>query len=399
MEASTIELEADEARAWTDAVARYTAEVIAPLFARPEVVVGAADLRRMLDGLTELGVLNPGAEAGLGLWDLPDSALGRRLSLAHLQIVAETSAALAYQMHLQAMARHLDRLAGVQDEQGWPLVSLQGHQGLGREALAACLSGQDPLSADQVAILADTWCWPQAGSARLLQALPDWTALWCCTWSHEAGWRWHRLAREEVVLTPHAQTLGLDELQAVEVHARGAVPGSAVGLSGALAQQAWVQLQAVHAAGLLAITQAGVHRAGALAHGYAHMRRQGATLIARHAAVQQLLNLARSAVTETAQTLQDLHRPDAPWPALRELWRRRAALQVRLSQGASAALQVFGGMGYMKDTGMERLLRQTHHLRLLGGSPAELQACVACWDTLYRDWPAGQPVAHEEAMP
>jgi len=41
----------------------------------------------------------------------------------------------------------------------------------------------------------------------------------------------------------------------------------------------------------------------------------------------------------------------------------------------------------MKDTGLEKLLRQTHHLRLLGGSPAELTQCVACWDTLCSPWP------------
>ena len=61
-------------------------------------------------------------------------------------------------------------------------------------------------------------------------------------------------------------------------------------------------------------------------------------------------------------------------------WRDRARCQVRLSEGASAALQVFGGMGYMRDNAMEKSLRDVNQLRLLGGSPPELRLCVAYAD-------------------
>ncbi|MES2090206.1 MAG: acyl-CoA dehydrogenase family protein [Pseudomonadota bacterium] len=385
-----IDLQPDEARAWTDAVARFTHEAIAPLFARPERIASPQDCRRALDGLLELGVLNTGPDAGLGLWDLPASALGRRLSLAYLQVVAQSSAALAYQMHLQAMARYLDRLAGVHDAQGLPLVLLQGHQGLGREAVVHHINGA-VLPPDQAAMLADNWCWPDAMHPRLLNALPDWTALWLCTWRDGAGWGWHRVDRQALSGTPMAPGFGLDELPIEAVHALTDASVATASLSGSLsgeaAASAWSTLQAVHAMGLLAITQAGVHRAGALAYEQAHLRQQGGQLIARHAAVQQLISLACSTASEAVRDLQIMTQPDAPWPALRELWRMRARHQVRLSMGASAALQVFGGMGYMKDTGMEKLLRQTHHLRLLGGSPFELAMCVACWDTLCSPWP------------
>lgn len=392
---AVIELDADEALAWTDAVARFTDEVIAPLFARPERIASPQDCRRALDGLLELGVLNTGPDAGLGLWDLPASALGRRLSLAYLQVVAKSSAALAYQMHLQAMARYLDRLGGVHDAQGLPLVLLQGHQGLGREAVVHHLNGA-ALTPDQAAMLADNWCWPDAMHPRLLHALPDWTALWLCTWRDDAGWGWHRVDRQALSCTPMAPGLGLDELPIEAVHALKDASVATASLGGSQATSAWSTLQAVHAMGLLAITQAGVHRAGALAYEQAHLRRQGGQLIARHAAVQQLISLARSTASEAARDLHTLTQPDTPWPALRELWRMRARHQVRLSMGASAALQVFGGMGYMKDTGLERLLRQTHHLRLLGGSPFELAMCVACWDTLCSPWPAA---LQEESTP
>ncbi len=372
------------------AVAAYVDKVMAPRFARPEQVLATAECRALLDGLVGLGVLDgpvcAGLDASFKLWGQLPSARARRLSVAYLQSVGRVSAALALQLHQEALGHHLDRLAGLHDAQGShaltsrPLALMVGHQGLGREAVVQHLMGR-PLSADHAAVLADNWRWPGAHHPRLVQALADWQAVWLCTWQPDAGWRWHRMAREALVCAPPATGLGLDELCMTAVHARGDEASAQATLSGEVARQAWVDMQGAHALGLLAITQAGVQRAVAMAHDFAHMRQQGGSVIAEHAAVQHLLSQAHGSAVEAASALQNLTQADAPWPGLREAWRVRALHQVRLSQGASAALQVFGATGYMKDTGLERLLRQTHHLRLLGGSPAELGVCVAYWDT------------------
>jgi len=64
---------------------------------------------------------------------------------------------------------------------------------------------------------------------------------------------------------------------------------------------------------------------------------------------------------------------------------------VALAHGASAALQVFGGQGYMRDSGLEKALRDVNHLRLLGGSPSELRTCVAAWEASQpTGWHAGE---------
>lgn len=373
-----VSLSEQDCQACTDAVARYAQEVLQPCWARPERTVPVAECRQALDGLVALGVM----DAELGLWAWPDAALGRRLSLTYLAQVGLVSGALALQMHTEALARHLDRLAGVDDAQGRPLVVLQGHQGLGHEAVAALCSGQ-ALSDEHTAMLADNWGWPQADTPRPLHALPDWTALWCPTWTAAEGWVWHRLPREALHVSAPERGLGLDELPVWQVAAAQLVPAPT--LRGPVAGQAWAQFQALHALGLWAITQAGAQRAAAMAHEQAHLRRQGGAVIAQHAAVQQLLSLAQGTAREAAlEVHQQAQAPNVLEPTgrgLRELWRARARHQRRLSEGVSAALQVFGGMGYMQDTGMERWLRQTHHLRLLGGSPTELQACVAWWDT------------------
>jgi len=390
-------LSAEDAQACLDAVARYAQEALQPLWARPERTVPVAECRQALDGLVALGVLTTGSEPGLGLWDGLDaggSVVHTRLSLGYLTQVGRASGALALQLHTEALARHLDRVAGVDDPDGRPLVVLQGHQGLGREALAAWCSGQ-ALSDEHAAMLADNWCAPQATRPRVLHALPDWTALWCPTWTVAEGWAWQRWPRQACQVAAPERGLGLDELgvqvlQGVQEApgvqaAHGTATTPTAQLRGQPAQDAWWRLQQAHALGLWAITQAGAQRAAAMAHEQAHLRRQGGAVIAQHAAVQQLLSLAHGTARESAHELhhwagQALCTAE-PGPALRELWRARARHQPRLSQGVSAALQVFGGMGYMQDTGVERWLRQTHHLRLLGGSPAELQACVAWWDT------------------
>lgn len=383
-----VRLSEQDCRACIEAVARCVQARVQPGWARPERTMPQAECRQALAHLEALGLLDD----TLGLWAWPEAPQGRQLSLACLAQVAGVSGALALQLHTEALARHLDRLAGLGEANGpdgapgRTLVVLQGHLGLGREAVAALCSGQ-ALSDEHAAMLADNWAWPQADTPRPLHALPDWTALWCPTWTLAEGWVWHRLARAALQVTAQGRGLGLDELSVQQVWvAPGLAPGQAgatATLRGPVASQAWGHLQALQALGLWAIAQAGAQRAAAMAHEQAHLRRQGGAMIAQHAAVQQLLSLAQGSAREAATDLQrQAHAPDVLMPAgLRELWRARARHQQRLSQGASAALQVFGGMGYMQDTGLERWLRQTHHLRLLGGSPAELQACVAWWDT------------------
>jgi hypothetical protein len=99
----------------------------------------------------------------------------------------------------------------VDDPDGRPLVLLQGHQGLGREALAAWCSGQ-AVSDEHAAMLADNWCAPQATRPRVLHALPDWTALWCPTWTVAEGWAWQRWPRQACQVAAPERGLGLDEL-------------------------------------------------------------------------------------------------------------------------------------------------------------------------------------------
>jgi alkylation response protein AidB-like acyl-CoA dehydrogenase len=58
----------------------------------------------------------------------------------------------------------------------------------------------------------------------------------------------------------------------------------------------------------------------------------------------------------------------------------RAEAHPLLCRGATDALQVFGGSGYMQDVGMEKALRDSQQLRLMGGTAGDLARFVAEWE-------------------
>lgn len=379
----------DEALAVCDAVERYVRLELAPHCLRSETPIPTAVCRAVVTGLVDIGVLNLGEATGWGLWDDARAPLNRRVSIRTLQCLARQSPSIGYQAHLQALAAYLDRLAGVPEPRGTAVVSLQGHLGLGRDALAAAL-GDAALTPEQQAILGDNWAWPSRDRPRWLHALPDWTATWIATWDGDAGWMWRRAERATLGVEVHAHSLGLDELttHAVTAPADGPRIAATATIDGPAARDALPALLAVHGAALLALSQSVAEVAWGKAREYARARYQGGQAIIAHVAVQRLLSDALGAAHEASQALERLGQAGADWPDLPALWRDRARCQVRLSAAASAALQVFGGLGYMRDNGMEKLLRHTAHLRLLGGSPEELSLCVAHWDAVRGESPS-----------
>lgn len=369
----------DDLLAWQDAVDRYARQALAPLCARSEYPMLQADVRRVVDDLADLGVLNLADEPAMGLWDDPRDPLQRRLALHVLQTLATHAPGVAYQVHGQGLAARLDRSVGLKPD-GRTIVSLQGWLGLGRDAVVPVIQGRAP-SAFQQAVLTDNWAWPTQAHPRLVHALPDWHAVWMPIWHVDMGWQWWRVPRTACLVRPCPNSHGLDELLSQQVWMEGvepvAIPSGCSVLQGPQAHEAWLNLQALHAMGLQAMSQAVVRQAGARAQEQAHLRRQGGHTIVRHVAVQQLLSVCHSAVRESDQVLCHWGTPQAVWTDVLSCWRDRARCQVRLSDGASAALQVFGGMGYMRDNAMEKSLRDVNQLRLLGGSPVELRLCVA----------------------
>jgi alkylation response protein AidB-like acyl-CoA dehydrogenase len=128
-------------------------------------------------------------------------------------------------------------------------------------------------------------------------------------------------------------------------------------------------LAALH--GFLAAIAIGTARsAHAAAYRYAQERFQfGKLLIEHHEIRRMLFNMITKMDAGTACYLQALSgdRPDVHLPGggcdTAKIFCTDAALEIAID-----AIQIHGGYGYMKETGLEKIMRDAKMLQLLGGS-------------------------------
>jgi len=117
-----------------------------------------------------------------------------------------------------------------------------------------------------------------------------------------------------------------------------------------------------------------------LAREQARSRVQGGQRIEHHPAVQSLIGSADTALLATDALLGRMAEGPLRGNRIGDVFAARAEAHPLLCRGATDALQVFGGSGYMQDVGMEKALRDSQQLRLMGGTPGELERFVSEWD-------------------
>jgi alkylation response protein AidB-like acyl-CoA dehydrogenase len=238
--------------------------------------------------------------------------------------------------------------------------------------VARWLAGR-PLEDDDRALLADAYA-PDA--ARILLLEPGVAGLVVPTF-RDGTFAWELYAASSLALevTPHGH--GLDELATTRVRARAAPSASAPATAETLARAI-----AAHQLGLVAIAAGAAERAHALARAYAAQRRQGGKVIDGHAAVLALLGNARAALSGVRLQLEAQGARPLARAELGAVLATRAQAMPALAGAAHAAVQVFGGLGYMRDTGVEKVARDVNVLRAIAGAPPELLLIVAEWERL-----------------
>ncbi len=346
-------------------VERFCREVIEPRVSRPELVLPAAELARIEEAARECGILPAWGEPGLGLWEDASQADGLRRTLASLARLGESGAGVAFHLHQAALAALVARELG--DGRAGAPVLLPST--LARGAAADVLAGKPIGSADD-AILRDALFGDGSGAGpALLHAAAPWSELVVPSWD-DTGLAWFRLPRGRLDVTAAAGQHGLDEvpLWAVGLAARGAAETVS---RGAPARRLLAMALAISSLGLVAIGLGVVRHGLRLARAHAGTRRQGGALLRDHAAVQVLLGEAEAA----AATVESALRGAGPVPETAEglapVLGLRAVAHRLLCEAANLSLQVLGGIGYMRDAGAEKVVRDANQLRLLGGGPAE----------------------------
>jgi len=348
-----------------DAVQSFTRHEIAPRCRRPEHALTAADFSAIAQAANAAGLLDAGA-AGYGFWsELAQEKSSWAFTLAALRMIAAVDSRAAWQLHGIALAHAAQLMAGIKNAGNTPhcTFTLDGTHGIGRSALGRWLAGHTLHDRDRE-MLADTF----GDRARVALLAPGTTQVAALRWQDDGfALVLHNLAQAGMDSDPHPH--GFDGCHSVRF-----IAAQAPAASGNLARNDVALLLAAQQLAQLAMARGTLQRAVTLAQDYTVLRRQGARMIARHDAVALLLAEMETGCATLDALLRDAACDAGGTPvvrAARALALRREALPL-LKRSANAAMQVHGGSGYMRDTGIESVLRDVNTLALSGGCATEL---------------------------
>ena len=360
-------------------VRRFARGVVSSNVERPEHSLPRDSMDALVAEATEAGFIPDAGDEPTGLWVDLDDPLGLTLSARTIETLASVNPGIAWSCHVRAMpvwlARRLNRPEALDKKE--TVVTLQGCYGLGRAALPRYLAGAE-LVADDRAMLKD-WLMPaQKDARRVVHAPAGFDAVLSPYFDGEAV-GWMRQPIDALDPLPVGPTLGLDEVDAVALASSEA--GTPLGPEDPEeARNIFAEALVIESLALVAVGLGCLRHGRDLAREQAKARKQGGRSIAHHPAVQSLVGSADSAVAVVDALLDRM--ADGPLRGSRvgDVFAIRAEAHPLLCRGATDALQVFGGSGYMQDVGMEKVLRDSQQLRLMGGTPGDLARFVAEWE-------------------
>lgn len=297
-------------------------------------------------------------------------------NLGALRQIAGACPGLALAWHRQSLARYVAAQLGIAiDANDLRTLTMMptGHYGLARASLARWLTGAEPGTED-LALLAD-WL-DRSDRPAMLCAPADWNALIWPVWRVDRI-VWQFTARSALTVRCTLPQHGFDELASFEL-SQPAPAGELVEPRLQHARSLYTQVLKMELLALLAIGAGTLDRGQRLARNYATIRRQGGQLIAGHAAVQHMLSDIEISRSQADMALQKfsiaLDKLD-----LGEIAANRASISPMFCHAANQVVQVHGGIGYMRDAGPEKLVRDQNMLRLMSGGIRDIHLFLAAW--------------------
>lgn len=353
-------------------VASFAHDRVAEAAARPECPMAVDVLDRLTVDAREIGLL-PAIDgpAGLGLWEHCSHGHAMAFSIGVLRHVASANVGTAFVWHRHALARAVARDLGLDVHAGRYLVPV-GHIGLARTALSRWLSGADPEEAG-TALLAD-WL-DRRGHATMALLPASWEAVLWPVW-RRGSIEWQQAARASLDVVECRPQHGLDELRLLALTARSGPAQPSIAARDARA--VFARMLKLDMIGLLAIAVGGLRRGETQANDYAAVRRQGGRLIARHPAVHRMLGEI-SMARQSAEGFLDACARQIDELDVGVIATGRAVHHPALCRAADLVVQVHGGIGYMRDLGAEKLLRDMNMLKLQAGGTREIPSFLAGW--------------------
>lgn len=346
-----------------DSLRHLCKDLAEAVFSRPEQACEPEPFIRAMNLVMDQGFVNTDEESGCGLWEACGQAPQLALTLRSLTALARVNAALALGLHRSALAHFVLRQWGRADLGAThPGISLQGRHGIGRGELANWWCGQP---VDE-AMLGDVFA-PDRPFSGLMH--PQTQLLLAPAFTKRAM-AWLLIQGQVKKAEPGH---GLDELhdgafEPAQVHVISLPEPQAKALFMDVWQRDWL--------GLLAIQQGCVQQMTEMAQQFSALRFQGGRVIARHPAVQIMLSDMQAALTDVRTVLA---RQALTEQGFADLLRARNRLNESLALAANVAMQTFGGLGYMRDNGIEKRWRDVNHLRQQSGGALDMQLMSANW--------------------
>lgn len=358
-------------------VGRFARERVAVAAARPEAPIDVAVLEQLSQEAAGIGILAPVAgESGFGIWEHLDHAESMAFSLGALRHLGHANPGVAFAWHRSALARSVAGQLALHPGSAGLLgttIVCTGHYGLARTSAARWLKSST-LDHEEVVLLAD-WLDRKAHSTTVV-APCTWQALLWPVWS-DGRIAWQLAHRDRLDVRPCRAQHGLDEMSAFRVRDASS-PTEITSQEDAASRLIYGRALKLDMIGLMAIAAGALARGQELATDYAAIRRQGGKIIGAHAAVQRMLSEIEVARHSADAALVSLARPideiDAGAVAA-----TRISTHALLCDAANQVMQVHGGIGYMREAGPEKLVRDQNMLKLQAGGTREAHSFLAGW--------------------
>ncbi|WP_024302446.1 acyl-CoA dehydrogenase family protein [Pseudogulbenkiania sp. MAI-1] len=375
-----MQLDIEDTRQLLEEVGHFARERIASQASRPESPLGPETLAQLTEEARALGILPQSPlEEGFGIWENSEDAQALGFSAGALRLIAHACPGVAFAWHRMALARFVAvalKLRLNEHELQGVLLAPTGHYGLARTSLGKWLRGA-PLRQEDLTLLAD-WLDSKANAVTLCAAR-DWSSILRPVW-HDDHVAWQLVARN--ILDVRTVPLhGFDELTGFVVR-QPVAGGQTVELDAQRSRLLYGRLLKLDLLGLLAIGAGALDRGQEWASDYAAIRKQGGKAIIGHPAVQHMLS---DIVIARQQADLALARFGSPLDELDlgSVAATRASIGTALCHAANQVIQIHGGIGYMRDAGPEKLVRDQNMLKFTSGGVRDIPSFLAGWYGAY----------------